>query len=1107
MALHRKRGAPRLIEWTGERCVPWAPDIQVIYEHFHRYLWAVQLAAGKRVLDLASGEGFGAALLAERAAEVIGVDIDETSIRHAQLNYARENLAFRFADARDLGSLERASFDVVVAFELIEHIDEQQAVLDQIKRVLVPGGLLIVSTPERSAYDSGRDGENPFHVRELARDEFDELLEANFTHRRMWAQHVASGSELRAIDAAGVDDSSTADVGVDASSFLIEQDGDEWRPTEALPLLYMIALASDAELPSLPRASSLGDAHMALTSSRLAELADRLNGEIQKREDEIGARGEAIRTLEADRAVLRERLDGSQDRYQRLASEAFAARNAYAAHMAQRELQFIGEHRVLSAAMADDLARANAHIEYLSGRLAWLEASLVWRGTLRIKNQLIALLGGEESTGLRVVRRVLRLLYRFAGTTAGLRAAAVPSEPGPGELPEPEAGGEPEVVATAIEFEPIVLERAEQPLISIVMPLYAGAEHTHRALQTIRDNTFYTRYEVILVNDGDDPATAALLDRVSGARVLTNDENIGYLRSVNRGAAVARGRWLVLANNDIEVLPNWAAELLDCGESADDIAIVTPMYLQPDGMISEAGGIIWNDASGHNYGRGDAPDKWRYRWRREVDYGSAAALLVRTDVWRELGGYDERFRPMYYEDADLCFAARALGYRVMYEPNARVLHNEGSSAGTDENVGHKRHQALNRPKFADKWAEVLASDHLPRPDGPDNSWAGATARRGRRVLFIDHRIPFWDREAGALRALALIKELLARGHHITFMPDNGANTEPYTTELQRLGVEVMYGHELSEQLSILIAPHLEGVIVSRPQIASRYLALLRRHAPQALLIYDTVDLHWLREARQAAHEADHDGETLMTPEVLWTKGLELAVIGAADVTLVATEPDRARVEADVPDVVVKVVGTINPVRHDVPGLAGRAGVVLVGGFQHRPNIDAALRLVNCIMPAVWEKLPDVTVQIIGPDAPPEIEALASDRVNVLGWVADVEPYLDVARVTVAPLSFGAGMKGKITQALAMGLPVVTTPVGAEGIGAASGEQLMIGTDDAALAELTISVLTDDVLWQQLADAGRELAARLCAPELAGQLLETILVEGTRRAQPATSGTA
>ncbi len=1088
----------------------------MVYEHFHRYLWAAQLVAGRRVLDLASGEGFGAALLSETAAAVTGVDIDATAVEHAQLNYTADNLDYRTADARDLGQFDTATFDVVVAFELIEHIVEQEQVLAEIRRVLIPGGLLIVSTPDRSGYDQGPGNENPFHAKELVRDEFDALLGMHFVFHRLWAQHVVDGSVFHAIQPSTSANARTD--GVRASSFLLERAGDEWRPAADLPLVYMVALASDADLPAVPPASSLSDAQLTLTSSRLTELADRLNKEIVSRDGEIVARGEAIQTLEADHQRLLRTIQQERSRLQRFTYGAFTYRKAAALRLTEQTHAWArasadaaadaaAQKAALEMTLRGELAYVHAQLEWSDLQLRRVQESILFRATMRVKGKLISLLGGEQSTVVHAAQAGLRTAWRLVGN----RPAEIAQAPSESESEPPEPELEPEVELEEIEnessrlaspsFAPVDLEPADDPVISIVMPLYAGAELTHRALETIRDHTVTVPYEVIIINDGDDPATTALLEQVSGARILENDTNLGYLRSVNRAAQTARGRWLVLANNDIEVLPNWADELLDCGESADDIAIVSPMYLQPDGLISEAGGIIWDDATGHNYGRGDWPEGWRYGWRREIDYGSAAALLVRADVWREIGGFDERFLPMYYEDADLCFAARARGYRVMYEPQARVLHKEGSSAGTDESEGHKRHQALNRPRFREKWEEVLTRDHLSPPEQLWDAWAGATARRGDRVVFIDHRTPFWDKEAGALRTLEILRSLMDTGHHVTFLPDNGANTEPYATQLQRMGIEVMFGPDLLTQLSMVVAPHLAAAIVSRPGVAARYMSLLRRHAPDAELIYDTVDLHWVREAREAALAVGHHEAELLTQEALWTQSLELALIRAADVTLVATAPERTRVEAEVPGATIRVLPTINPVREDAPGLSGRNGIIFVGGFQHTPNVDAVLRLINGVMPIVWQALPDVKLRVIGADVPDEIAALASDRVDILGWVQDVDPLLDAARVTVAPLSYGAGMKGKITQALAFGVPVVTTPVGAEGLEAGIGEALLVGDDDAAIARHAIQVLTDDELWQRLADAGRDLVAEQCSPQVVARLLEELLGRADRALEP------
>jgi O-antigen biosynthesis protein len=276
----RRADAPRLVEWTGERLVPWAPDVQVVYEHFHRYLWAQPLVHGRRVLDLASGEGFGSALLADTAAGVTGVDIDERAVAHSRVNYEAPNLVFRVASAQDLSAFAAESFDAVVAFEMIEHVAEQEAVLGEVARVLAPGGLFVVSTPERREYSEATGFVNPFHERELTRPELVALLRTRFSNVALFAQRAVTGSRIEAL----------ADAGGAPLAVWLERVDDEWRPGESPAPLYLVAVASDGALPELPAQSSLSDAGLGLVEeAREREL------EVRKvREDELLAERERL---------------------------------------------------------------------------------------------------------------------------------------------------------------------------------------------------------------------------------------------------------------------------------------------------------------------------------------------------------------------------------------------------------------------------------------------------------------------------------------------------------------------------------------------------------------------------------------------------------------------------------------------------------------------------------------------------------------------------------------------------------------------------------------------------------------------------------------------
>jgi O-antigen biosynthesis protein len=1050
--------------------VPWAPDVQVVYEHMHRYLWAAQLVRDRRVLDLGSGEGFGAAILAESATSVVGVDVDERTVEHATLNWSSPSVSFKTGSALDLSCFEAGSFHAVVAFEIVEHVTEQEKMLAEIDRVLAPDGVLIISTPDRRLYSEASGQENPFHERELSYEEFSALLAKTFENVAVLGQRTITGSHLGAVQGQSEVAPELDESRVVSSDFFIERAGEEWRVAGEPAALYMIAVASHAQLPRLAASSTLGDCGLELlrASEREAgELAAGLVGERDAATRAASATAAELARREADFAEREVARDAELKRRDAILVE----RDERIAYQGNELLR--GRTRI--AQMQEVQLDLHAQLEQARRLTARVETSVTWQTFQRIRGRLFSMLGGERSPAVRMLRLGLRTLGRLLRGSGGSAGHGAETPPRP-------AG------------EPIVLPEFAHPRVSLIIPLYSGAGLTRRALETIRDHTG-TAFEVILVDDTADADTKGLLTLVSGARIVENEQNEGYLRSVNRGAAAARGEWLVLCNNDIEATPGWLENLLETAEAHEDIGIVAPKFIAPDGMLSEAGGILWRDGTGVNYGRGEDPSQPRFEYTREVDYGSAAALLVRASLWREIGGYDERFVPMYYEDADLCFEARRRGWRVLYEPSAVVVHAEGSTAGTDPSAGFKRHQETNRVEFARKWQAAL-EDHL----APNMEQVEAAARRhdpGGRVLVVDFRTPMWDRDAGSLRMYEMIRSLQRLGYSVTFAPDNGARLEPYTRKLQRMGVEVIHGAVDVMPVLAELGPNLAAAILSRPHPASRWLDSVREFAPEATVVYDTVDLHWVRESRRFALDnparATRNGHFVAEgPKAKALFELELAMVRASDVTVAVTAEERARILADVPEAEVVVIPTIHAVRDEVPPVAGRSDILFVGGFEHPPNADAVEYLVREVMPHVWEQRPELSVTIVGGSVPPAVASLASSRVHIRGWVADLDPILESARTMVVPVRFGAGVKGKITQALAAGVPIVTTPVGAEGLSGTDGENMLIGNDAEGLAQRIVRVVEDDVLWQSLSRAGQAVVSDTCSPEVLDERLRELL---------------
>ena len=346
------------------------------------------------------------------------------------------------------------------------------------------------------------------------------------------------------------------------------------------------------------------------------------------------------------------------------------------------------------------------------------------------------------------------------------------------------------------------------------------------------------------------------------------------------------------------------------------------------------------------------------------------------------------------------------------------------------------------------------------------------------ALVIDQQLPDPARDAGSGRLSAMLDCLRELGCGVILVPDDGVEREPSASRLRAAGVEVLTGPVDVGAVLQRLGPALDVAILCRPNVAPRHLHSVRRYAPGARVVYDTVDLHFLREERRIAHEG---GEDLSAATAY--REMELALVRSADMTFVASSHEHELLAKLVPDAEVMVLPTAHVVADVVPPSSGRAGQLFVGGFAHDPNVDAALRLGRDIMPGLRAELSGAaSLSIVGPDPPAEVQALAAPDIEVTGWVEDLGPLLARVMVSVAPLRYGAGMKGKITESLAAGVPVVTTSIGAEGLHAESGRDLMVADDDAGFVAAVVAVHRDPDLWETLSANGRALAAAVASHE-------------------------
>ncbi len=579
------------------------------------------------------------------------------------------------------------------------------------------------------------------------------------------------------------------------------------------------------------------------------------------------------------------------------------------------------------------------------------------------------------------VRRVILFMWWSIGRVLGARLrgrmrgdeALVTPRP-------PDAGSRPDIAPESIR-----LTLSGAPVVSVINPNNGQVGFTLRCLASIQANRPDVAIEVIVIDDAYPGPEMTSLTGVAGIRLIRNEVNLGFIRACNAAATVARGAFLLFLNNDTEVRPGWLDTMVDAFAKRKDAGIVGSKLLGTDGRLQEAGGILWQDGSAWNFGLGRDPDAPEFNYPREVDYCSGASLLVRRAVFRDVGGFDEKYAPAYCEDSDLSFRLRRRGLKTYYQPRSEVFHFGGASHGRDTRHGVKSCQVTNQATFLETWHTVLTQDHYL--NGTHVPRARDRAHGRHIVLIVEHYVPEPDRDAGSRTMITFIRALLASGLVVKFWPFNLYRTPVYTEVLQDMGVEVLYGpHQTSLAGWLKMnGADLDIVLLSRPDVAEMCLKVVRA-GTSARIAYYGHDLHFLRLLTRVGLSPD----SVERRAAAVMRTVETGIWRDADIVLYPSEEEAEVVRAmapsaDVRSVIPYAFESPDPEHaageRDRPG-DGRPWIVFVAGFGHPPNAEAAHWFAREVMPSIVASVPAARLAIVGSNPPARPSPRCAARMSV-----------------------------------------------------------------------------------------------------------------------------
>lgn len=625
--------------------------------------------------------------------------------------------------------------------------------------------------------------------------------------------------------------------------------------------------------------------------------------------------------------------------------------------------------------------------------------------------------------------------------------------------------------------EVIYFPQNQHPDVSVVVPLNHRSGVLLQCLKSLCNTCTRYTYEVLLVDSLPELESRVLLARIKGARVVTaQGESMADIW--NTGADMAIGKYIAFFAGGILPLPGCLDEMVRTFRDQPEAGLVGSQINLPEGIIWEVGGAVSEAGAFHRLGCGANPFQPEFSYLREVDFCSAVSLMVPRELFMQVGRLaDSGCGDLVQVGARLSAALRLTGRKVFNNPLSKAVILSG----------HKENAWIYF-----RGERTVRGNVDPKSTLPGGSYDNIFDTAGK-ILVIDSRTPTPDQDSGSQDILSYFNNFRSLCFEITFIPAAGLQfVKKYTPDLQRMGVRCLYTPFVRGINGYLKSQGQEYdlVVLFKVHCAVPYIDMVRRCCPKAKIIFVAVDLHFVREQRQALIEASHE----LLKNANKTKIQELSVIRKADCTIVLSTEERELLLKE-PNVIGEKIAVM-PLIREIPGrgnpFSARKNILFVGGFEHRPNVDAMLSFVRDVWPLVKKYLPELVLYIVGSKPPVEILNLAGDDVIVTGYVPDISPYFHGCRLSVAPLRYGAGLKGKVATSLSYGLPCVASSLAVEGSGLKPGEDILVADKPEAFAMAVERLYRNEVLWNMLSDRGIDFMKQYFSFDAGRQNLESLL---------------